>query len=286
MTALDVGLCQYALAGAGSVGALTDRAGELLDRAGPADVFVLPELFAVDATVPGDDELAVLSDAEFDDLVSWTGEQARRRGAVVVAGSALVRTGDGEDRSEDAVRNRCPVATPDGEVRTYDKRRPIPSEREAGIEPGETAPPLVEHGGTTVGVLVCYDVEFPAMVRAAVDRGAELLVVPSWTSSEAGFQRVRRCCAARAVENQASVAQVSLVGDHPVADVGGGTGRSALFGPCDDVVGPHGTRLSLARDEHAAGRARVDVDALRRSREEASVRPYTDAAELSQSTDS
>lgn len=280
MTTLDVGLCQYALAGAGSVDALTDRAGELLDRAGPADVFVLPELFGVDATVPGDDELAVLSDAEFDALASWTAKQARRREAVVVAGSAFVWN---EDRG--GVRNRCPVATPDGEVRTYDKCRPIPSERETGVEPGDVAPPLVEHGGTTIGVFVCYDVEFPTMVRAAVDRGAELLVVPSWTSSEAGFQRVRRCCAARAVENQSYVAQVCLVGDHPREDVGGGTGRSALFAPCDDVVGPHGTRLSLARDEHAAGRARVDVDALRRSRADASVRPYTDAAEFSQSTE-
>lgn len=264
---VDVALCQYDLSGRGDVEAVTDRATALLDRAGPADLFVLPELFAADAAAPGTGLPSLSADA-FDRFVAWCGAQAAEREAVVVAGSAYVEC-------ERGVVNRCPVGTPDRVV-TYDKRRPIPEEREAGVVPGEAPPVLVEHGDVTVGVLVCYDVEFPALARSAVDRGAELLAVPSWTASEAGYQRVSRCCAARAVENQAAVALVSLVGAHESDAVGSGTGRSAVYAPCDDVVGPHGTRLTLARDEAGAAACGLDFERLRTARESAAVRPYAD----------
>lgn len=267
---LAVAPCQYELGAPDSIPALCDRAESLLDEAGPADVYVLPELFAVDAT--GDEgegpaELA-LDARECDRFHEWCAEAAKRRDALVVGGSYYVR--------DDGVRNRCPVALPDGTVRTYDKRHPIPGERDGGVRPGDDRPPVVEHEGVGVGVLVCYDVEFPETVRDVVDRGAELLAVPSWTAAEAGFQRVRRCSAARAVENQCYVVQTCLVGEHPREAVGTATGRSTVYAPCDDVVGAHGTRLSLPRDEAAAATCRLDVDALRASRERASVRPYAD----------
>lgn len=269
-----VGLCQYGLAGVDGLDALLDRAEGLLEAAGPADCYVLPELFAVDATDPAADafaELALTAD-EFGALTDWCAGQASARDALVVGGSAYVDDG--------GLVNRCPVGRPDGTAATYDKRCPIPSEREGGVVGGEAAPPVVEHRGTGVGVLVCYDVEFPGQVRDLVDRGAEVLVVPSWTAGADGYERVGRCAAARAVENQAYVVQVSLVGTHPAAAVGGGVGRSAVFAPCDDVHGPHGTRLALAHGEHAAGRYALDLDALERSRAGAAVRPYTDAEEL------
>lgn len=265
---LDVALCQYELADVGSVEALTDRARSLLDRAGPADVFVLPEGFAVDAAT-SEAEPPTLSQAAFDHLATWTGEEARVRDAVVVAGSVYLAVDGG-------TVNRCAVGTPEGEVHTYDKRRPVPDERASGVIAGTEPPPLVDVRGVTVGVLVCYDAEFPELVRATVDRGAELLVVPSWTATEAGFQRVSRCCAARAVENQAAVAHATLVGAHPGDAVGPATGRSAVYMPCDDVVGPHGTGLTLPRDEAAAASCSVDAAALRRARVTATVRPYAD----------
>ena len=63
----------------------------------------------------------------------------------------------------------------------------------------------------------------------------------------------------RAVENQVCVAPVSLVGSHPL-----------------DAVGADGTRLGLARDDHAAATGSVDVGALAESRSSVTVRPYSD----------
>lgn len=212
----------------------------------------------------------MLDGKETDEFHEYLHEEAQVQDAVIVGGSHNV-----QDGQTDEIRNRCPIATPYG-VETYDKRHPIPGERADGKAGGRDDPPVIEHHGVGIGVLICYDVEFPETVRALVDRGAEVLAVPSWTSTEAGYQRVRRCSAARAVENQCYVATVPLVST--VEDFEG-TGRSSVFAPCDDIVGDSGTRLSLPRDEEAAATCTVDMNALRRSRKAASVRPYTDARE-------
>lgn len=269
----DVALCQYELRGAASIDELLDRTADLLERAGRADVYVLPELFVTDlvADPSAEVEATALDPRQRDRLHGFLADEAAARDAVVVGGSYNVDAGDG-------IVNRCPVGRPDGDIETYDKCHPTPNERADGKRGGRTDPPVIDHGGLGVGVLICYDIEFPETVRGLVDRGAELLVVPSWTGTEAGHQRVRRCAAARAVENQAYVAYVPLVGDH-LGEDWRATGRSAVFAPCDDVVGPHGTRLSLPQDVGAAASCSLDLGALRASRESAAVRPYTDYRE-------
>jgi predicted amidohydrolase len=267
----DLALCQYEFdADVASIDDLLTRVRTLFDRAGEADLSVLPELFAADCLDDGGEAIATLGPEGRERLHAFLAEAAAERDAVVVGGSYNVTEAG-------ATYNRCPIAAPDGGVETYDKTRLIPGEREDGKTAGGGAPPIVDHRGVGVGVAVCYDVEFPGLIRNLADRGAEVLSVPSWTASDAGSQRVRRCAAARAVENQLYAARVSVVGT-----TGGdatGTGRSAVFAPCDDVVGPHGTRLSLARDAHAAGVCGVDIEALRESRRAAAVRPYADASD-------
>lgn len=270
---LDVALCQYELTGVDELDALLDRTASLFDRAGAADVYVLPELFVTDLVADPSASTAdtALDADEVDRLHGFLDREASERHALIVGGSYNVDDGG-------RLVNRCPVARPDGELLTYDKCHPTPSERDGGKQAGTARPPVVDHAGVGVGILVCYDVEFPETVRRLVDDGAELLAVPSWTQTEAGHQRVRRCAAARAVENQAYAAYVPLVGEH-LGEEWRATGRASAFAPCDDVVGAHGTRLSLPQDEHAAGTCRVDVAALRESRSTAAVRPYGDYLE-------
>ncbi|MFB6082271.1 MAG: nitrilase-related carbon-nitrogen hydrolase [Halanaeroarchaeum sp.] len=266
-TSVDVALCQNELRPVeGTVDLLTDL-GALLDRAGPADVYVLPELLGVAVGLDDGDRPITLEEDQIADLHGFLHAEAADRDAVVVGGSYNVRETDG------TIRNRAPIATPDG-VETYDKRHPIPAEREDGKAAGETPPPVVEHHGVGIGVLVCYDVEFPGAVRDLVDRGAEVVAVPSWTATEAGVERVARTAAARAVENQCYVATAPLVSDVEGFE---GRGRGTVYAPCDDVVGPNGTRLQLPKDERAAATCTLDVTALRESRERAAVRPYADA---------
>lgn len=271
MTTLDVALCQYALGTADEMADLVAACRRLFDRAGPADVYVLPELHCNDLRLRGEEtptaETALGAD-EVETYRSFLRAEAAERDALVVGGSYNVAAGD------DYV-NRMPVVTPD-ELLSYDKCHPTPGERDAGKVAGPEAPPVVEFRGVGVGVLNCYDIEFPETARDVVERGAELVANPSFTASDHGAERVRRCGAARAVENQCFVASVPAVGER--GDVVC-TGRAAVYAPTDDVLGPHGTRLQLPRDEPAAGTCEVDVAALRASRREAEVRPYTDHRE-------
>lgn len=266
----DVALCQYEYAGVETVDELCARAEALFERAGDADCYVLPELFATDLTRGADGDEAPLTGAALETLESFVAAQATARDAVIVGGSYRTTDPDGE-----GVVNRAPIGHPSGEVTTYTKRHPTPEERANGTRPGTVDPPVFEHEGTAVGVIVCYDVEFPAGVAAVADAGAEVLVVPSLTADEAGYQRVARCSAARAVENQLYVVHVPLVGTHPHPETTG-VGRAAVYEPCDDIVGAAGTGLTLQRDSHAAATQSLDIEALRASRAEASVRPYTD----------
>ena len=53
-----------------------------------------------------------------------------------------------------------------------------------------------------IAINICYDSEFPLIARQQVEAGADLILVPSCTDTQAGFHRVRLGCQARALENQ------------------------------------------------------------------------------------
>ena len=92
--------------------------------------------------------------------------------------------------------------------------------------------------GTTTGLATCYDLRFPELFRAFVDRGAELVLLPSaWpTPRIAHWSLLTR---ARAVEDQAYVVAVNGCGDQ---------GASLALGGRSVVVDPWGTVLAEGGD--------------------------------------
>jgi predicted amidohydrolase len=69
-----------------------------------------------------------------------------------------------------------------------------------------------------VGVLICYDSEFPELARRLVDEGARIIFVPFCTDNRQGYMRVRYCAQARAIENQCFVVLSGNVGNLPGVD--------------------------------------------------------------------
>lgn len=57
-----------------------------------------------------------------------------------------------------------------------------------------------------IGILICFDVEFPELPRLLADKGVKILLVPYWTDIKNAYLRVRRCAQARAIENECYVA--------------------------------------------------------------------------------
>ena len=85
-----------------------------------------------------------------------------------------------------------------------------------------------------IGILICYDVEFPELARMQALKGMKMLLVPFWTDTKTGYLRVRRCAQARAIENECFVAISGSVGNIPkVETMGIQYSQSAVFTPSD-----------------------------------------------------
>lgn len=85
-----------------------------------------------------------------------------------------------------------------------------------------------------IGILICFDIEFPELSRILAQKGVKLLLVPFWTDTKTGYLRVRRCAQARAIENECYVAISGSIGNIPkVETMGIQYSQSAIFTPSD-----------------------------------------------------
>jgi len=155
--------------------------------------------------------------------------------------------------------NRATFYGPHGILGHQDKQIMTRFEREIWfVEPGIGLPVFDTPLGR-IGILICYDSEFPLLARRLAESGAEILLVPSCTDSLAGFTRVRVGAMARALENQCVTVHSPTVG---LADwcpaVDENIGRAALYGPPDRGFPPTG--ILAETDLNAPGWAIADID--------------------------
>ncbi len=129
----------------------------------------------------------------------------------------------------------------------------------------------------TIGILICYDCEFPELGRILADKGMEILFVPFWTETKNGYQRVRHCAQARAIENECYVVVSGSVGNLPrVENVNVHYAQSAIFSPSDFPF-PHDTIVAESNpNTETVLIADVDLDKLQVLRDEGSVRNFRD----------
>ncbi len=260
MTALRLGLLAWRVErgdGLAAWAARLDRA--VAEAAGTgARLLLLPEYAPLEAAAGARPDLAAelhRAIALGPELLGAARRVAQRHGVWLLPGSLPVRTGD-------RTVNRAPLIAPDGRVAFQDKHVMTRFEAEDwGITAG--APPAVfatEFG--RIGIAICFDAEFPHLVRAQVAAGAWLILVPSCTDTLAGYHRVRLACAARAMENQCYVAMAPTVGDAPwIGTLDANRGAAAAFGPVDRGFPEDGVLAGGALD--APGWTYVELDPAR-----------------------
>jgi len=132
------------------------------------------------------------------------------------------------------VVNICYVFLRDGAIHQQFKIHPTPNERYWwNIKGGNELDAIMTDCGP-IGVLICYDCEFPETARHLVNQGAQILFVPFCTDERQGYLRVRYCAQARAVENQCFVAMAGNVGNLPgVENMDVQYAQSCILTPCD-----------------------------------------------------
>jgi len=128
-----------------------------------------------------------------------------------------------------------------------------------------------------IGILICYDVEFPELPRLLADQGMQILFVPFWTDTKNAYLRVRRCAQARAIENECYVVTAGSVGNLPTVEhMDIQYAQTAIFTPSDFAF-PHdaiaaeatpNTEMTLIAD--------LDLDNLKELRMHGSVRNIRD----------
>ena len=171
--------------------------------------------------------------------------------------------------------NRAALCGPEGVIGHQDKQRMVPYERDPwGIVPGGPLH-LFDTSLGRIGVLICYDGEFPLLARALVEAGAEILLVPSATETRAGFHRVRIGAQARALENQCITVQAPTIGAAAWCEpVEANTGRAGIFGPPDRGWPEDGVLAEGAFDTPGWVIADVGLSAVRQVRADGGVRTH------------
>ena len=145
-----------------------------------------------------------------------------------------------------------------------------------GVSTG--APPQVfETPWGRIGLSICYDSEFPKHVRAQVEAGAWLILVPTCTDTLHGYNRVRFACQARAVENQCFVAVAPTVGLAPwSAALDENRGQAAVFGPVDRGFPEDGVLAAGSMDQPGWTFCTLDPARIERVRREGAVLNHHD----------
>lgn len=206
-----------------------EHASILFDRAaqGGAELVVLPENNTYEwlAFLPETDARDVprLLAEHADRYGAFLQSEAQWRGMTIVGGSCFAQRGE-------RLLNVCPVAFPGGQPIQW-----VPKVKltQFEIEPQRLDPGagLRRLSDPQLGVLVCYDSEFPEAGRVLAESGVRVLCVPAYTETVYGFQRVRWSCLARAIENQIVVVHSSLVGSLGKEPVPETWGSSAIIQP-------------------------------------------------------
>ena len=151
-----------------------------------------------------------------------------------------------------------------------------PFERDWGISPGGPTR-VFDTALGRIGVAICYDSEFPLLVRAMAEAGAEMILVPSCTERVSGFHRVRTGARARALENQIAAVMSPTVGDalwSPAVDRN--TGAAGIFVPSEQTVSDDGILAEGPLNAPQWVTATIDLKRLHQLRAEGEMRNYID----------
>ena len=195
---------------------------------------------------------------------------ARRYRVHFQPGSAPVLDDDGQ------YRNRAWLFGPEGLIGHQDKQIMTRFEREQwGIAAGTDGLRAFETPLGILGILICYDNEFPMLGRRLAELGVELVLAPSCTDTLAGSYRVRIGAQARALENQYAVLSSPTAGSaawSPAMDEN--RGRAALYVPPDYGMPPSGIlaeSLSDMAEESSWLLVDIDLSGVARLRTEGQV---------------
>ncbi|WP_323716072.1 carbon-nitrogen hydrolase family protein [Paracoccus aminovorans] len=246
-----------------------------VQEAADCDLLVFPEYGAMElaslggAAVAGDLEASLHEVARHETARdALHADLAARHGVHILAASGPFFEGP-------RPVNRAVLFGPQGRIGHQDKQVMTRFEREDWDVVGAPGLRIFDTAVGRLGVLICYDSEFPLLGRALAEAGVEVILTPSCTDTVAGFNRVRIGAMARALESQCVVVQAPTVGTvdwSPAIDEN--RGAAAIYAPPDGLWPESGVVAEGAMDVPGWVKASVDLDLVAESRHDGRVLPF------------
>jgi predicted amidohydrolase len=222
-----------------------------------AELLVFPEYGAMElATLDGTNVAGDLEKSLYS--VSDKLEEADRLHVKLAAEHDVhIVAASGPAATEGRPVNRARLITPSGQIGVQDKQIMTRFEREEWGVIGGNALQVFDTTLGKIGILICYDSEFPLLGRALAD--CDVICVPSVTETLAGYWRVRIGSMARALENQCITAMSSVVGAADWSEaLGQSFGAGGIFCPPDRGFPPTG--VLGVREVNAPGWTIAEAD--------------------------
>lgn len=241
-----------------------------------ADFLLFPELFTLSLLSFEKKELSPLEAIER--LSSYTPllrdvlrDMAMQFNINIIGGSHPTRTSDGD------IQNVAFICLRDGAVHEQEKIHPTPNEAYWWNIKGGDQIDVIQTDCGPIGVLICYDSEFPELARRLADEGARIIFTPFCTDSRQGYLRVRYCCQARAIENQCFVVMSGNVGNLPnVHNMDIQYAQSCILTPCDFPFARDGIAAEATENVETLTISDVNLADLSWARAEGTVRNLGD----------
>ncbi|NCN41402.1 carbon-nitrogen hydrolase family protein [bacterium] len=240
-----------------------------------ADFLLFPELFTMQLLSIENEE--VPPDVAIKHMTQYTKRLKRLFRDLAVKYNVNIIAGSHPTQEDGVVRNVCYICLRDGTIHAQAKIHPTPDERYWWKIEGGDKVNVIDTDCGPIGVLICYDSEFPELTRHLVNQGIHFLFVPFLTDNRQGYCRVKYCCQARAVENQIYVAMAGNVGNLPrVKNLDVQYAQSCILTPCDFPFALDGIAADTTPNVEMVAIADLRTDILLEARAHGAVRNLKD----------
>ncbi len=239
-----------------------------------SDFALFPEFF--DAPLMADDNHLTEPEA-IRKLAIHTPAVVQRFSELAISYNINIISGSLPEIKDNRLYNVGYLCKRDGTIERFEKLHVTPDEVKVwGMEKGSQLKVFDTDCGK-IGILICYDVEFPELSRLLADEGMDILFVPFLTDTQNGYSRVRNCAQARAIENECYVAIAGSVGNLPkVHNMDIQYAQSMVFTPCDFAFPANGIKAEATPNTEMILIADLDIGLLRELNQFGSVRNLKD----------
>lgn len=226
-----------------------------------SDFVLFPELFNAPLMAPYNH----LSNADaIRQLAIFTEPLRKRFSEMAISYNVNIITGSMPELMPDGtLQNAGYLCRRDGTTERYEKIHITPSEKNSWGMVGGNQVKVFDTDCGKIGILICYDVEFPELPRLLADQGMQILFVPFLTDTQNGYMRVRLCAQARAIENECYVAIAGCVGNLPkVNNMDIQFAQAAVLTPSDFAFPSNGIKAEATPNTEMTLIADVDINLL------------------------